>query len=349
MAPKNAFARDVRLRRLFRHGDRLLVVPLDHSVTDGPIIRRPGGLDELVGEFARSEVDAIVVHKGSTRQLDHRWFADLSLIIHLSASTMHAADPDAKYLVATVPEALRLSADAVSVHLNLGSREEARQVRDLAAVAAACDAWNLPLLVMAYPRGPQITNPRDPALVAHAATLSADLGADIVKVPYTGSVAAMTDVVRACPIPVIVAGGPQLGGTAEILRYVDQVMQAGAAGLAMGRNIFQAPDPGDLARQIARRIRLGAHDPARSRGGQLAALAGHEFPRRRWRLSGSPRRQGTHREALLAGHQLTRSAAQGARDRRGRAPADRRHRQQPPGGLRLAPAEREQGAAVAGR
>jgi 2-amino-4,5-dihydroxy-6-oxo-7-(phosphooxy)heptanoate synthase len=271
LSPQNAFARDVRLHRLFRHGDRLLVVPLDHSVTDGPIVREPGGLDELVGEFARSEVDAIVVHKGSTRQLNHRWFTDMSLIIHLSASTMHAEDPDAKYLVATVPEALRLGADAVSVHLNLGSRDEARQVSDLAMVAAACDEWHLPLLVMAYPRGPRITDPRDPALIAHAATLSADLGADIVKVPYTGSAAEMADVIRGCPIPLIVAGGPRLAGTAEILHYVDEIMRAGAAGLAMGRNIFQAPDPGELARQIARRIRVGAQDPARPYGGQLAA------------------------------------------------------------------------------
>lgn len=263
MAPNNAFARGVRLRRLFRHGHRLLVVPLDHSVTDGPITREPGGLDRLVGEFARSEVDAIVVHKGSTRQLDHLWFAGMSLIIHLSASTVHAADADAKYLVATVPEAIRRGADAVSVHLNMGSRQEARQVRDLAAVAAASDMWNLPLLVMAYPRGPQITNPRDPALVAHAATLSADLGADIVKVPYTGSVADMADVIRGCPVPVVVAGGPRLAGTAEVLDYVDQIIQAGAAGLAMGRNIFQAPDPGDLAQQIARRLH---------RGDQLAAV-----------------------------------------------------------------------------
>lgn len=102
MTVNHSFARRVRLRRLYRHDDhRLLVVPLDHSVTDGPITRGKG-LDTLVGQLARNGVDAVVLHKGALRHVDHRWFTDTSLILHLSASTVHAPDPDAKYLVATV-------------------------------------------------------------------------------------------------------------------------------------------------------------------------------------------------------------------------------------------------------
>lgn len=150
------FAKRVRLERLFRHDDeRLLIVPLDHSVTNGPIT---GGrrVNHLVGRLAGNGVDAVVLHKGSLRYIEPRWFADLALIVHLSASTAHAADPDAKYLVASVEEALRLGADAVSVHVNVGSREEPQQIADLAAVADACDRWNVPMLAMMYPRGPRI-------------------------------------------------------------------------------------------------------------------------------------------------------------------------------------------------
>lgn len=215
-----------------------------------------------------------MLHKGSLRHLDPAWFATTtSLIVHLSASTVHAVDPDAKYLVATAAEALRLGADAVSFHLNLGSLEESHQVRDLGVVAEACDSWNLPLLVMAYPRGPQIDNPQDPDLVAHAARLSAELGADIVKVPYVGTVTAMADVVHACPVPVIVAGGARLQGTSPVLRYVDDILRAGAAGLAMGRNIFQSPDPGDLAGRIAERLHAHSTD--------LPSVIDNEAPERR--------------------------------------------------------------------
>ncbi|MBM7773199.1 2-amino-4,5-dihydroxy-6-oxo-7-(phosphonooxy)heptanoate synthase [Actinokineospora baliensis] len=257
MSANRSFGSQVRLQRLFRHAaNRLLVVPLDHSVADGPIVAN-GDLPGLVGSLVGNGVDAVVLHKGSLRALDPRVFTGTSLIVHLSASTAHAPDPDAKYLVSTVEQALRLGADAVSVHVNVGSADERRQVADLGAVADACDRWNIPLLAMMYPRGPRVANPPTPELVAHVATLAADMGADVVKSVYAGSVAAMADVVRACPVPVIVAGGPRKAGAEAVKSYVDEVLRAGAAGVAMGRNIFQAPDPGARAAQVAALVHGG--------------------------------------------------------------------------------------------
>ncbi|RKR90381.1 2-amino-3,7-dideoxy-D-threo-hept-6-ulosonate synthase [Micromonospora pisi] len=272
MSVNNSFAREVRIRRLYRHGDqRLFVVPLDHSVTDGPIARA-SPLNELIGQLADNGVDAVVLHKGSLRYIDPRWFASTSLIVHLSASTVHAPDPDAKYLVASVEEALRLGADAVSVHVNLGSRDEMRQIADLAAVSDACDRWNMPLLAMMYPRGPMVSNSRDPELVAHAVTLAADLGADIVKTMYVGSVAEMSDVARGCPIPILVAGGAPDSESA-VLSYVEDALCGGSSGVAMGRNVFQAPDPGAMARKISDLIHC-TFEAALVRSSQPLAVAG---------------------------------------------------------------------------
>jgi 2-amino-4,5-dihydroxy-6-oxo-7-(phosphonooxy)heptanoate synthase len=246
----NHFARDLRLRRLYHHtAGRLVVVPLDHSISDGPLA--PCGIDRLVGHLAGNGVDAIVLHKGSVRHVHSEWLAHMSLIIHLSASTGHAPDPDAKYLVSGVEESLRLGADAVSVHVNVGSLDERRQIADLGAVAAACDRWNVPLLAMMYPRGPKVADPRDPRLVLHVATLAADLGADVVKTPFVGTAAEMRDVTASCPIPVIVAGGPPARSEHAVLATVDAAIRGGAAGVAMGRNIFTAPDPGAMAREVA--------------------------------------------------------------------------------------------------
>ncbi|WP_308301112.1 MULTISPECIES: 2-amino-3,7-dideoxy-D-threo-hept-6-ulosonate synthase [unclassified Crossiella] len=261
MSTNRSFGAQMRFRRLFHHSDeRLFVVPLDHTVSDGPIVGND--LSWLIGELAANGVDGVVLHKGSLRHVDAGVFTGTSLIVHLSASTMHAPDPDAKYLVSTVEDVLRLGADAVSVHVNIGSADERRQVADLGLVADACDRWNVPLLAMMYPRGPRVTNPKDPALVAHAASLAADLGADIAKVPYVGSRAEMADVVRGCPIPLIVAGGPQLDSTDAVVSYVDTLLSAGVTGLAMGRNIFQAPDPGKRARRIAELVHAGADERA---------------------------------------------------------------------------------------
>ncbi|MER6023024.1 2-amino-3,7-dideoxy-D-threo-hept-6-ulosonate synthase [Streptomyces anulatus] len=251
MTLNGSFGARLRARKLYRNSpDRLLVVPLDHSVTDGPIATA-AGLNHLVGRLSDNGVDAIVLHKGTLRRLDPEPFTRTSLIVHLSVSTMHAPDPDAKYLVSDVENALRLGADAVSVHVNVGSAGEAAQVADMAAVADACDRWNIPLLAMMYPRGPEISDPRDLVLVKHVATLAADLGADLVKVPCPRTVTDLADVVGACPVPVLVAGGQVAGTTEELLDAVGGILDTGVGGLAMGRNIFQADDPGKRARQVA--------------------------------------------------------------------------------------------------
>jgi 2-amino-4,5-dihydroxy-6-oxo-7-(phosphonooxy)heptanoate synthase len=247
--------RRLRLNRLFRNNpQRTMVVPLDHSLTVGPI---PGGgrrLNSLVGQLAVNGADAVVLHKGNVRFVDPAWFKQLALIVHLSASTVHAPDPDGKVLVGTVEEALRLGADMVSVHVNVGSREEQRQIADLATVAEACDRWNVPLLAMMYPRGPEISEPRDPALVAHAVTLAVELGADLVKTYFVGSVAKMLEITADSPVPILAAGGPRAGDHDALMDFVDAVLLSGASGLAVGRNIFEDEDPGTLTRRLAERV-----------------------------------------------------------------------------------------------
>ena len=245
------FGAQVRLRRLFRVGDgKLLMVPLDHPVSDGPVI--PGrGMDRLVGRLAEGGADAVVLHRGAVRHVQHQWFAETSLVVHLSASTVQAPDPDAKYLVCSVETAVRLGADAVSVHVNLGSDGERQQVADLAAVADGCDRWGIPLVAMMYPRGPRIADPYDPALIAHAARLAADLGADVVKTLHPATVAELADIAADCPVPILVAGGPRRDDPDAVVDFTRQALRAGAAGVAMGRNIFQAAHPSALVSRLA--------------------------------------------------------------------------------------------------
>lgn len=247
--PGGGFARTKRLNQLFHHGRRLFVVPLDHSVTDGPVVPA-GRLDDLIRVVADAGADAVVLHKGCLRRVHPDRFRDLSLIVHLSAGTVRAPDPDAKYLVATVEEALRLGADAVSVHVNLGSRGERRQLSDLATVAGACERWSVPLLAMVYPRGPQTPDPRDPRLLAHAVAVAADLGADLVKTVYPGSAEATARLVATAAVPVLVAGGAP-ATDADLAARVTAALRGGATGIAVGRGVFRAPDPAATAAMLA--------------------------------------------------------------------------------------------------
>jgi len=244
------FERLMRRRGAHHDGQGLFLVPLDHSVAQGPLASSEG-FRRIVGEVGRNEADGVIVHKGRVRFLGNALPSDLALVIHLSASTRHAPDSDHKVLVTGVEQALRYGADAVSVHVNLGSETEAHQLADLGRVADACALWGVPLIAMIYPRGPHISDATDPELVAHAASLAADLGADLVKTPYTGAVETMTDVVRSCPIPVITAGGEKAVSEDALYASIEDGMSAGVAGVAVGRNVFEARDIAAVTRRIA--------------------------------------------------------------------------------------------------
>ena len=249
MTMNTTFARRLRLDRLGGAADgRLLVVPLDHSVSTGPHVRS-GRLDRLVGQIAANGADAVVLHKGAVRHVSPRWFRSMSLVVHLSAGTVRSPHPDHRYLVAGVDEALRLGADAVSVHVNLGSASDHHQIADLAAVSASCERWNVPLLAMVYPRGPGIAA-SDPGVVAHAAILAADLGADLVKTVHPGSAEAMSEVTSQCPVPVLVAGGP-VGDVERAIGRIGDALSGGAAGAAVGRLVINATDPAAMTRRLA--------------------------------------------------------------------------------------------------
>lgn len=231
----------LRLERIFnRDTNRAIIVPMDHGVSVGPL---EGIVDmrETVSEMAEGGADAVLMHKGLAR-CGHRMVGrDLGLIIHLSASTSLTPHNNSKVLVSTVEEAIRLGADAVSVHVNLGDENERDMLAQMGAVADAANNWGMPLLAMMYGRGPNIRNSYDPAIVAHCARVGVELGADVVKVPYTGDMESFNRVVESCCVPVVIAGGPKMDATRDFLQMVHDSLEAGGAGLSVGRNVFQHP------------------------------------------------------------------------------------------------------------
>lgn len=247
-----------RLRRLSPAGDgRYLFVPLDHSVSDGPVVPADQW-DDLVRALVAGGADGIIVHKGRTRTLAPDVLRNCALVVHLSASTACGPDVNAKVLVGDVEEAVRLGADAVSVHVNIGSHTEGQQLADLGAVARSCDTWGMPLIAMVYPRGPRIADPHDPRLLAHLANVAADLGADFVKTSVALPLDRMADVVAGSPIPILAAGGPQDGS--DLIAYGAAVMATGCQGLAVGRRIFSAPSPVSVVSGLAAVVHPGTSE-----------------------------------------------------------------------------------------
>ncbi len=248
----------VRLERIFnKDSERTVIVPMDHGVSNGPI---KGLIDmkKTVNDVAEGGANAVLLHKGIVRHGHRGYGKDIGLIIHLSAGTSISPNPLKKVIVTTVEEAIRMGADAVSVHVNVGSDEDWEAYRDLGMIAETCEYWGMPLIAMMYPRGKHIQNERDPELVAHAARLGAELGADIIKTSYTGDIDSFREVVKGCPAPVVVAGGPKTNTDEEFLQMIKDAIDAGAVGVAVGRNIFQHDDVVGMTRAVCKIVHENA-------------------------------------------------------------------------------------------
>jgi fructose-bisphosphate aldolase / 2-amino-3,7-dideoxy-D-threo-hept-6-ulosonate synthase len=244
-----ASGKQLRLRRLRDAATgHFVILPMDHGVSVGPI----AGIEDIgaaVAKAARGGATSIAVQKGLVPFLGDG-FGRAGLWVHLSASTGLNPDPNDKRLVGTVGEAIALGADGISVHVNVGAKEESRMVEDLGRVASACQQHGMPLLAMMYARGAAIKDPHGVEPIKHVARLGAELGADVVKCPYTGSVETFREVVRGCPVPVVISGGPRMDSDAALLQMVQDAMAAGAKGVSIGRNAFQHRDPEAMTRAI---------------------------------------------------------------------------------------------------
>ena len=243
--------KEIRLERIFnRNTKRVVIIPMDHGVSSGPI---KGLLDlkKSIGEVAKGGANAIVIHKGLVSSGHRGKGKDVGLIIHMSASTSLSPDPNAKMLVCTVEEAVRLGADAVSIHVNIGAEDEKTMLKDFGMVSKTCSKWGMPLLAMVYPRGPGIKDGYDVRVVKHAARLGAELGADIVKVSYTGSPDSFGEVVEGCFVPVVIAGGAKMETDRDILEMVKGSIEAGGSGVSIGRNAFQHSNPALIVKAIS--------------------------------------------------------------------------------------------------
>jgi fructose-bisphosphate aldolase/2-amino-3,7-dideoxy-D-threo-hept-6-ulosonate synthase len=242
--------KQIRIERIIdRKTRKTVIVPMDHGITVGPI---PGLIDlpAAVDKVAEGGANAVLGHMGLPLHGHRGYGRDVGLIIHLSASTSLGPDPNHKVLVTEVEDAIRIGADAVSIHINVGAEDEAEMLHDLGRVARTCDLWGMPLVAMMYPRGPKVKSEHDVEYVKLAARIGAELGADMVKTNYTGSPDTFKEVVKGCNVPVVIAGGPKMDTEQDLLQMVYDAIQSGATGVAIGRNIFQAKNPTLLVRKL---------------------------------------------------------------------------------------------------
>lgn len=224
---------------------------MDHGLTVGTI-KGLENLADMVDKVAIGGANAVLMHSGMVGAGHRQYGQDIGLIIHLSGATSLTPDPDRKVLVCSVERALKMGADGVSIHINIGADEEPEMLQDAHKVVESSREWGLPLIAMMYPRGKKIKDENAPEVVNIAVRAGAELGADIVKTNYTGDIDSFKYIVKSVHVPVIIAGGPKTDTIQDLFQLVYDSIQAGGRGVAFGRNVFQAEDPIKMVKALSK-------------------------------------------------------------------------------------------------
>jgi DhnA family fructose-bisphosphate aldolase class Ia len=174
--------------------------------------------------------------------------------VKLTNSTVTSPEPDYQALLSSVEDAIRLGADGISVQVDCRAKKEPEMLEILGMTAEACDHWGIPLVAMMYFVADEKTDAFDADALGHVARIGSELGADIIKTRYTGNPDTFKKVVTGAGGPVVIAGGPKVPGTKDVLKMVSDSLEAGGIGVSMGRNVFAHENPTKMAKALAKVI-----------------------------------------------------------------------------------------------
>ena len=194
----------------------------------------------------------VILQKGIAEKYYFNKTYKVPLIVKLNGKTNLVKDEDPySPQICSVAEALSYGAKAVGYTIYIGSEYEPKMTEEFGKIEQEAEELGIPVIAWMYPRGRNIPDESDPKIVAYAARVGLELGADIVKIRYTGDPVSFNWVIRnAGEAKVVVMGGSK--ETEEIfLERTKIVMDQGAIGLAVGRNVWQNPEPLKIAKKIA--------------------------------------------------------------------------------------------------
>lgn len=250
MTTTQGIGKKKRLTNIFRqkNNTRSLIVPVDDLLISG-ITNQFVDYKTKIKHLESSPFDAIIGYPGFFKQF-YKNLQNKSWIVNLTTSTTFG-NHTKKDLTIDINQALRLNADAVAVHVNVSSPNESLMLENLARVSNLCETYGLPLLAIVYVRtidkhgndynylDVKSNSPEKyTEMISHACRIAVELGADIIKTNYTGSIKTFTNVIDSVgDVPILIAGGEKVSEDNAIIMAQD-ALKAGASGICFGRNTF---------------------------------------------------------------------------------------------------------------
>jgi class I fructose-bisphosphate aldolase len=246
----------VTLDKITKNG-KALFLAYDQGMEHGPTDFNEENVDpERVLAIADSGYfTGVILQKGVAEKYYFGKNYKVPLIVKLNGKTNLVKDEDPySPQVCSVKEALSYGAKAVGYTIYVGSEHEVKMTEEFGKIEQEAEEAGIPVIAWMYPRGRNVPDENDPKLITYAARIGLELGADIVKIRYTGDPASFKWVVQSAGKTKVVVMGGSKEPEETFLERTRTVLEAGAIGLAVGRNIWQAEKPLAVAEKIARII-----------------------------------------------------------------------------------------------
>jgi len=196
--------------------------------------------------------NGVVFQKGIAERF---YTGKVPLIVKVNGKTsLPQGEPISKQ-VCSVEQAVSLGAKAVGYTIYLGSGLEADMLKEFGRIQEEAHEKGVAAIAWIYPRGAAVQNDTSKEIVSYAARTGLELGADAVKIKYTGDSTTFSWAVKsAAGVKVFMSGGPKAPTDEAFLQQVKGVIDAGATGVAVGRNVWQNQDPLAMAAKLHRTI-----------------------------------------------------------------------------------------------
>ena len=232
-----------RLSRLIQKDGRCFFLPIDHGYFQGPTtcLEKPGQTIKPLLPYC----DALFVTRGVLRHCVDA-ASSMPIILRVSGGTsMVGKDLANEQVTTSMEEIIRLNASAVGISVFVGSSFESQTLLSLAKLVNECEDYGIP--VMAVTAVGKEMEKRDARYLALSCRIAAELGARVVKTYWCEG---FEKVVRGCPVPVVIAGGPKCNSEKEVFEFVYDGLSKGAIGINLGRNVWQSKHPVAMARAL---------------------------------------------------------------------------------------------------
>lgn len=258
----NSTGKQIRLNRLIqKETNTCIICAIDHGMTSPVFLDGLFDTKTRVREAIDGGANVLMLGRGVAKETCDQFRRDTSLALMLTASAAGKPSGSVVTPIGSVQEALQLGADSVVVYVALAGENEPEMIQYLSSIGAACESLGMPFIAEAeYPNAYQSLNAMGETYGAdylkRNARLCAELGADIVKVNWSGDAASFGEIIRACARPVVLAGGSLISDQ-ELLTRMQAARDVGAVGCSVGRNIFQHTKPEAITRAICRVFRDG--------------------------------------------------------------------------------------------